>query len=98
MPPSEILKLGTTFQILAQLSFFFGGFLISIFAAHNVSAENYGRFGVVMSIMGISYVFLSAGIPDALSKIISEGKNQYTMYLEALQFQLLLFQAPMHLL
>tara|TARA_B100000029_G_scaffold509450_1_gene598661 strand:+ start:1929 stop:3338 length:1410 start_codon:yes stop_codon:yes gene_type:complete len=81
---------GTLYLLFAQGIFFLSNYVIHILAANTVSAADFGRFGVIMGILGMSYVFLSIGLPESATKYISEGRDQRTVVRLVLFFQILL--------
>ncbi len=80
---------GTLFLLFAQGIFFLTNYVIHIMAANTVSASDYGRFGVIMSILGMSYIFLSIGLPESAAKFISEDRDQLSVVRIVLFFQTL---------
>ena len=75
-------------MFLSQFIFFVSGYAIHVAAARNVSPAEYGIFGVVMSVFSITYIFLSTGLPDSISRLVSKGNDPKIVYNLALKYQL----------
>jgi len=81
---------GSSYMISSEAIYFLSGYLVHIVAANNVSPLDYGRFGIVMSLMGIIYVLLSSGLPQSLTKHIAEGFDAKQTYFKVLRYQLII--------
>ena len=86
----QSFEVGTSYLLFAQVIFFVTSYIIHVLAAHLVSVTEYGRFGVTMSLLSLSYVFLSLGLPESATKFISQGKDQKVVAKIVLLLQLFL--------
>ena len=66
---------GTAFLMGSQFVFTLVNYLLHIFLAKYLGPSLYGVFGVLMSMYLINRNFLNIGIPRAVSKFISESKE-----------------------
>jgi O-antigen/teichoic acid export membrane protein len=66
---------GTLYLMISQIIFLGSGYIIHFGTARLVSPVEYGRLGVVLAILQILQIFLFKGIPDAVTKYISEGRD-----------------------
>jgi O-antigen/teichoic acid export membrane protein len=80
---------GTLYLMIAQVIFLGSGYLIHFGLARMVSPTEYGRFGIILSILMITQIFLNMGIPEAVSKFISEGRDTGIVKKKALKLQLI---------
>lgn len=80
---------GTILLIISQIVFFVSSYVVHVVAANTVSPTDYGRFGVVMGILSIVYIFLSTALPESATKYISEGRDQKAVTETILKYQLL---------
>jgi len=80
---------GTLYLMIAQVIFLGSGYIIHVGLAKTISPIEYGRFGVILSILMITQIFLNMGIPETVSKFISEGRDTKKVKKKALQIQLL---------
>jgi len=78
---------GSSYMISAEAIYFLAGYMIHIVAASQVSPLDYGRFGIIMSLMGLIYVLLGTGLPESLTKHISEGFDARQTYFLVLKYQ-----------
>jgi O-antigen/teichoic acid export membrane protein len=83
------LAKGTLYLMIAQTIFLGTGYIIHIGLARIISPIEYGRFGVILSILMMSQIFLNLGIPETVTKFISEGRNSKIVKNKALKLQLL---------
>jgi O-antigen/teichoic acid export membrane protein len=81
---------GTFYLMIAQVIFLGSGYVIHVGVARMVSAEDYGRFGVILSLLMITQIFLSMGIPETVAKFISEGRDTKIVRRKALKLQFFL--------
>jgi len=74
--------------MFSQLVFVFSSYLIHIFLGRLFGPEQYGLFGIVLSLMVIVQVFLQKGLPQAVSKFIAEySEQQSAIYYSATKIQ-----------
>ena len=78
---------GTICLMIAQAIYLGSGYIIHFGLARVISPIEYGRFGVILSILMITQIFLNTGIPETVSKFISEGKDTKTVKMKSLQLQ-----------
>jgi len=83
---NNLLK-GNFYLIFAQIIFLISGYVIHIALAHSVNPVEYGRFGIILSILMITNTILGRGVPEAASKYIAEGYNYSNVKKEALKIQ-----------
>lgn len=69
------MKKGVLYYTIASSIFTLSSYVIHVVLARYWSPEIYGRFGVVLSILMISYMILGNGFPKAISKYTAENKN-----------------------
>ncbi|MCK4364597.1 MAG: flippase [Thermoplasmatales archaeon] len=80
---------GTLYLMIAQVVFLGSGYAIHIGLARTISPIEYGRFGVILGLLMILQIFINMGIPETVSKFISEGRDTKNVKKKALQLQLL---------
>jgi len=73
--PTGGIARGTLYLTIASISLFFSGLIIHFSMGRYLGPEEYGDFGVILSLMGAITIVLMAGIPDAASKYISENDS-----------------------
>ena len=56
------LAKGTFFLMISQIIFLGSGYIIHFGLARIVSPAEYGRFGIILSLLMISQIFLNMGI------------------------------------
>ena len=78
---------GTLYLMTAQIIFMGSGYIIHFGIARMVSAEEYGRFGVVLAILQVIQIFLVKGVPDAVTKYVAEGRDTIQTKRRALKLQ-----------
>lgn len=66
---------GILYGIIARALFIAGAYIIHIYAGRKLGPNLYGTFGVVLSILTISYIFLNNGIRQTVSKTIALNPN-----------------------
>ena len=86
----HIFAKGTINLMFAQIIFLGSGYVIHFGLARLVDPVEYGRFGVILSILMITQIFLNRGIPETVSKFISEGKDSKIVKRKSLEIQLVL--------
>ncbi|KQC11269.1 MAG: hypothetical protein APR54_02850 [Candidatus Cloacimonas sp. SDB] len=67
---------GTTQLLIAQIIFLLSGYVIHIGLGRTLGPASYGVYSVVISIATAINLFLTAGLPQATSKYISENPIQ----------------------
>lgn len=81
---------GTAHLTIANSVFIASNYLIHIVLAKFLGPEQYGLFGVLMSLYLINRAFLNTGIPRAVSKFISEKPKKFgEIYLSSLKLQII---------
>lgn len=78
---------GTLYLMIAQVIVLGSGYIIHFGLARMVSVEDYGRFGVILSILTLTQIFLLMGIPEAVSKYIAEGRDSKIVTRKASKLQ-----------
>ena len=86
---SQFLQ-GSFFVLSAQIALMVSGYIIHFSTASFVTVEEYSRFGVILSLLMVSQIFLSTGIPNAVSKYTAEGRDTIMLRRKALRLQILL--------
>ena len=81
---------GTLYFMIAQVIFLMSGYVIHFGVARMITPEEYGRLGVILAILMMTQIFLQKGIPDAVVKYISEGRDSRIVKKKALKVQLIL--------
>jgi len=77
----------TFYLMVAQVVFLGSGYVIHFAVAGMVSPEDYGRFGVVLSILMLAQVFLARGVPEATTKYIAEGRDTEEVFRKGMRIQ-----------
>ena len=62
---------GILYSLIARGFFVLGAYVIHVYASRKLGPSVYGTFGVMLSILAISYLFLSNGIRQAVSRSIA---------------------------
>ncbi|MBI3486023.1 flippase [Candidatus Daviesbacteria bacterium] len=63
---------GAFYLSLSSLLFMISGYLTNIFLGRSLGPQDYGIYGVVISLISIVNITQAAGLPQAISKFISE--------------------------
>lgn len=73
---------GTVYNLLARATFLLSGYVLQFSMAHLLaSPAEYGRFGVLLSLVTLARVVLSTGVPQAISQFIAtEPSSAYATY------------------
>ncbi len=73
---------GTVYNLLARATFLLSGYVLQFSMAHLLaSPAEYGRFGVLMSLITLARVVLSTGVPQAISQFIAtDPSSAYATY------------------
>jgi stage V sporulation protein B len=66
---------GTVWLMIAMIIFMGSGYIIHIGLARVVSPDEYGIYGVILSLLAITEIFLQNGVPQSVSKFVAEGGN-----------------------
>jgi len=90
---------GTLYLMIGQAAFVFSGYAINIMLSRQLGVEQYGVYGVVMSVLIWVELSVIVGIPTALQKFIGEDhthahtlrKLAFGMQLKYSEFVFLLF-------
>lgn len=80
---------GTIYLMIAQVIFLGSGYVIHFELARMVSAEEYGRFGVILSLLLLTQVFLGRGVPEAVTKYIAEGRDVKEVFKKGMKIQII---------
>jgi len=85
------LARGTVFLLVSQTSFIFFSYILHIGLGRLLTIADYGNFGIVLSTLSIFLLFVNSGVPEAVSKYVSENPlNAIPIRNKALKIQLLL--------
>ncbi len=68
---------GTVWLMGAQISFLLGGYIIHFGLGRMLGPADYGTFGIILSLFAIVRIFLQGGVPQAVTKYVSEGRSVY---------------------
>lgn len=71
----NIMAKGTIYLMFAQAILLASGYIIHVGLTRILSPLEYGRFGVILGLLMIIQIFLNVGIPETVSKFISEEKG-----------------------
>jgi len=96
--PSQSLTKGTLYLGIAQILFLISGYIIHIGLGRLLGPELYGMYAVVISLITIANLILTTGIPQTVSKFVSEKPEVAKSVLKAsgklqLCFSLFIFAA-----
>lgn len=79
---------GTLLLMIGQIVFVLSGYAVNIVLSRTLGVEQYGLFGVVMSVLVWVELSVIVGIPTALQKFIGENNQQaYTLRRAAFDLQ-----------
>jgi stage V sporulation protein B len=81
---------GTLYLTIAQVVLLGSGYIIHFGLARMVSVEQYGRFGIILSILLIVQYFVIKGVPDAVAKFVAEGRDVESIKKKGMKIQLYL--------
>lgn len=70
----ELAK-GTVWLMLAGLVSMGSGYVIHFGLVRMVTPEEYGIFGVILSLLAITEIFLQNGVSQSMSKFVAEGRK-----------------------
>ncbi|RJX20463.1 MAG: hypothetical protein C4575_06475 [Desulforudis sp.] len=84
------MKFWTLYQIAARFVFVLSSYGLHILLAYFISdMEEYGRIGVVFSILAIARVLLSSGLPQAIARFVAlDNEASRAVFWFGLQYQL----------
>lgn len=77
------LKSGAFFLTLSSFIFMVSGYLINIILGKILPPNEYGIYGIIISIVTFINIFHSASISQSMSKFISEKMSQKTLILKS---------------
>ncbi len=80
---------GTMYILAAQIVFMASGYVIHFGLGRMLGPELYGIYGVMLSLIAITTIILTAGIPQAVSKYVSEGNDPEAVRKEAMKLQMI---------
>jgi len=80
---------GTFYLMIAQFIFLGSGYFIHFALARAVKPAEYGQFGVILGLLLLAQIFLNMGIPEAVSKFISEGRDSKSVKIKSLKIQII---------
>lgn len=83
------LTKGTTYMLVAQFVFMAGGYAIHFGLGRLLGPEQYGIYGVMLSLITLSTILLTSGIPPAISKYVSEGNDPQAVRAAAMEVQII---------
>jgi stage V sporulation protein B len=86
-PSEHTMARGTIYLMIATVFFIGSGYIIHLVMARMISADEYGRFGVLLALLQVIQVFLIKGIPDSVNKYIAEGRDTSKVKRIALRVQ-----------
>jgi PST family polysaccharide transporter len=66
---------GTFWLMVAMIVFMVSGYAIHFGLARVVTPEEYGIYGIVLSILAITQIFLENGVLQSVSKFVAEGRD-----------------------
>jgi stage V sporulation protein B len=67
-----VMAKGTFYQLISGVIFVVSGYIIHIGLGRHLGPELYGVFGVILSLLGINYLFLLSGVRDSVSKFTAQ--------------------------
>ncbi len=86
----NVMARGTLYVLISSLFFMVSGFIIHFGLGRILGPELYGTLGVILSLVGLPQIFLQNGVPQAVSKYVSEGQNSNAVKKEGLLIQSIL--------
>lgn len=87
---ASVMTRGTFYQLIYGVIFVVSGYIIHIGIGRYLGPESYGIFGVIVSLLGINYLFLLSGVRDSVSKFTAETPSlAYTILKVGLKVQCL---------
>ena len=89
MQGTGIIK-GTVYLTIAQVIFVFVGYVIHVGLGRILGPADYGTYAVVISLLTVANLLLTTGVPQAVSKFISENASKKSVVLsKAFKLQLI---------
>lgn len=68
---------GTLYQLLARVVFVFSSYGLHIILAYFIyDLQEYGRIGIIFSMLAISRVLLTSGVPQAISRFVAASPTE----------------------
>jgi len=85
------MNIGTLYQIVARFVFVLSSYGLHIILAYLIyDMTDYGRVGVVFSMLAMARVFLTTGVPQAISRFVAQDPNvSEGIFWTGLKFQLI---------
>ena len=83
------LAKGTLYLMIANVIFLSSGYIIHFGLGRYLGPKEYGTFGVILSLLAITQIFLQNGVSQSVSKYIAEGKDIAQVKNEGMKFQIL---------
>lgn len=83
------LAKGTLYLMIANVIFLSSGYIVHFGLGRYLGPKEYGTFGVILSLLAITQIFLQNGVSQAVSKYIAEGKDIAQVKNEGMKFQIL---------
>lgn len=81
---------GTSLDFISRVVFIISGFILNVIFARYFGAEKYGDLAIILSMLTLLNVFITNGVPNSLSKYMSnENIRQKDLYKKSLLIQLL---------
>lgn len=73
---NKLMGKGTVYLTIAQMVALVSGYAIHFGLGRILGAQNYGVFGVILSLLTVAEIFLIRGFRDAVSKYVSEFRDK----------------------
>lgn len=80
---------GTVWLMVATIVFMGSGYIIHFGLARMVTPEEYGIYGVILSLLAVTQIFLQNGVPQSVSKFVAEGRDIKSIRREGIKAQIL---------
>ena len=74
---------GTLYLTAATVLFALSGYVVHFGLGRYLGPEEYGTFGVILSLMGTVSLLLTSGVPDGVSKYIAEDEARLSLILRS---------------
>ena len=88
---TKIVGKGTVYIMLAQMIFLGTGYAIHFGLGRVLGPEEYGIFGLILSLLTVAEIFLIRGMRDAVSKYVSEyQENALIIKIRGIKIELIL--------
>src|ERR1700760_1419286 len=66
---------GAIYLTLSGLAFLLSGYATNVWLGRRLGPHDYGRYGVIITLISSVNVMQVAGLPQALSRFVSEGRH-----------------------